>query len=67
MPTKASINQSKYDKENTVRYSIKLNKATNRDLIELIDNTASRLKTSKQGAIKYLMAVSMTVLNKENR
>lgn len=55
MPTKSSINQAKYDNEHTVRYSIKLNKTTDKDVIKKIEDTATKLKISKQKAIKYLI------------
>lgn len=51
----ASINQSKYDKENTIRYSLKLNKNTDKKLIDLIELTSKKQKISKQKAIKYLI------------
>lgn len=58
MPTKATINQTKYDKEHTVRYTLKLNTTTDKPIIDIIENTAKELKTSKQGAIKYLIKKS---------
>lgn len=55
MPTKASINQTKYDKDHTVRYNLKLNTTTDKEIIQKIEETAKELSTSKQGAIKYLI------------
>ena len=55
MPTKASINQTKYDKDHTVRYNLKLNTTTDEDIIETIESIALDIKTSKQGAIKYII------------
>jgi len=50
-----TLAQAKYDKENVVRYSLKLNKNTDKDVIELIESTAKRLGVSKQVAIKQLI------------
>lgn len=50
-----TIAQAKYDKENVVRYSLKLNKNTDKDVIELIESTAQTLGVSKQVAIKHLI------------
>lgn len=55
MPTKASINQTKYDKDHTVRYNLKLNTTTDKEIIKKIEDTATELKISKQGAIKHLI------------
>ena len=55
MPTKASINQTKYDKDHTVRYNLKLNTTTDKDIINKIEKTAQERNISKQGAIKYLI------------
>ena len=55
MPTKASINQTKYDKDHTVRYNLKLNTTTDKEIIQKIEETAKELSTSKQGAIKHLI------------
>jgi hypothetical protein len=57
LPTKASIRQTKYDKDHTVRYNLKLNTETDKDIIETIETIALDLKTSKQGAIKYIVRV----------
>lgn len=55
MPTKASISQTKYDKDHTVRYNLKLNKVTDKNIIDKIEKTSSKLGVSKQGAIKHLI------------
>lgn len=52
---KSTVRQNKYDKNNTVRYSIKLNTTTDSDIIQKIEDTATKLQTSKQGAIKHLI------------
>lgn len=57
MPTKASIRQNNYDKDHTVKYTIKLNTTTDKDIIEMID-TLSQTTGSKQGAIKQLIRSS---------
>lgn len=41
MPTRASINQAKYDKENTKFYGIKLNKKFDAELIEKLSSVPS--------------------------
>lgn len=58
MPTKATVRQTKYDKDHTIKYTLKLNITTDKDVIDKIENTAKRLNTSKQGAIKYLIKKS---------
>ena len=55
MPVKATVNQAKYDKDNTIRYYLKLNIKTDKDIIEVIEKTAKELNISKQGAIKHLI------------
>lgn len=52
---KATINQTKYDKDNTTKYFLKLNNKTDKDIIDKIESTAEKLKLSKQGAIKHLI------------
>lgn len=52
---KATIRQNKYDKDHTVRYNLKLNTTTDKDIINKIEDTANSLGLSKQGAIKYLL------------
>ena len=52
---KSTEYQNKYDKDHTVRYNIKLNNETDKDVIETIETIALDLKTSKQGAIKYII------------
>lgn len=47
--------QAKYDKENTIRYSLKLNKNTDKEIIELIESTSIKFKLTKQQTIKYLI------------
>lgn len=49
MATKQSINQAKYDKENMVRYHLKLHKINDKDIIDKID------PKNKQGSIKELI------------
>lgn len=49
-PNRHSIAQAKYDKNNTIRYSLKLNKATDADIIDWLSKQASM-----QGAIKQLV------------
>ena len=58
MPTKASIRQTNYDKDHTVRYNLKLNTTTDKDIIKKIEDTTVKLGVSKQGAIKYLISKS---------
>lgn len=48
--TSHTIAQEKYDKDHTIRYSIKLNLETDKDIIEWLDN-----QESKQGSIKKLI------------
>ena len=55
MPTKASVNQAKYDLDHTVRYNLKLNTKTDKEIIKKIEETAIRYGFSKQGAIKFLI------------
>lgn len=50
-----TIAQAKYDKENVVRYSLKLNKTTDKEVIEKIESTSKSLGVSKQEAIKQLI------------
>lgn len=59
MPSKSTIRQTKYDNDHTVRYALKLNKTTDRDIILEIERTARILETSKQGAIKGLLRVAI--------
>lgn len=42
--------QAKYDKDNTVQVKLKLNKKTDKDIIEYLNS-----RTSKQGTIKNLL------------
>ena len=49
MAKRQSINQSKYDKEHTERYYLKLHKVNDKDIIDAID------KENKQGSIKELI------------
>ena len=49
MATKQSINQAKYDKENMIRYHLKLHKINDKDIIDKID------PKNKQGSIKELI------------
>lgn len=42
--------QAKYDKDNTVQVKLKLNKTTDKDIIDLLNN-----QNNKQGFIKALM------------
>lgn len=58
MAKNITINQAKYDKENTVRYSLKLNKVTDKTIITLIEETSKELGISKQQAIKHLIKKS---------
>lgn len=53
-----TIAQAKYDKENVVRYSLKLNKTTDKEIIEKIETTSKELGESKQQAIKHLIQKS---------
>lgn len=46
----SNIAQKKYDKENTVRISLKLNKKTDADIIEYLKKYGN-----KQGAIKEIL------------
>lgn len=57
MPTKATINQDRYDKEHTIKYFLKLNTSTDKDIIDKIE-TVSKKVGSKQGAIKELIKKS---------
>ena len=49
MAKKLSISQSKYDKENCIRISIKLHKKNDKDILEHID------ENNKLGSIKRLL------------
>lgn len=49
MATKKSINQAKYDKDNMVRYYLKLHKVYDKDIIDKI------VPQNKQGSIKELI------------
>ena len=49
MIKKSSINQAKYDKENTERFYLKLHKINDIDIINAID------PNNKQGSIKKLI------------
>lgn len=55
MSTKTSKNQAKYDKEHTEFIGLKLNKETDKDILDRIHNTMQKDKLSKQGAIKKLI------------
>ena len=55
MVKSATVNQAKYDKDNTTKYFLKFNNKTDKDIIDLIELTAKELKLSKQSAIKYLI------------
>lgn len=50
MPTKSTIRQARYDAENTTRISIKLNNATDADIIAEIEK--ARASGSIQAFIK---------------
>lgn len=52
--------QSRYDKKNTVSYSMKLNKNTDADLIDHMDK-----QDNKQGYLKTLVVHDM--INKKGR
>lgn len=52
--------QAKYDKNNTKKYSIKLNLHTDKDIIEWLD-----IQKSKQGAIKNLIRAEIERESKE--
>lgn len=54
MPTKATIRQVRYDKEHTIKYTLKLNKESDEDILKAIDKLVNK-DMSKQGAIKYLI------------
>lgn len=49
MAKKNTIHQMKYDKENMIRYYLKLHKENDKDIIEAID------PNNKQGSIKELL------------
>ena len=49
MAKKSTISQAKYDKENILKYSLKLHKENDKDIIEAID------PNNKQGSIKNLI------------
>ena len=49
MAKKSSVYQAKYDKENIIRYYLKLHKENDKDIIEAID------PNNKQGSIKDLL------------
>jgi hypothetical protein len=55
MAKKSTITQYKYDKDNTVRYALKLNVNTDKEIIDIINDTVKTQKLTKQGAIKYLI------------
>ena len=47
--------QAKYDKDNTVQVKLKLNKTTDKDIIDWLDKG-----NNKQGYIKYLIRADMS-------
>lgn len=49
-PNRHTIAQAKYDKSNTIRYTLKLNKTTDADVIKWLAE-----QKSMQGAIKQLI------------
>lgn len=55
MSTKATKRQVRYDKEHTIKYTLKLNKKTDKDIIDKIESTVKNNNCSKQGAIKLLI------------
>ena len=55
MPKPNTLAQAKYDKENVVRYSLKLNKNTDKEVIEIIENTSKVMGLTKQQTIKSLI------------
>ena len=55
MAKKSTITQAKYDKDNTLRYTLKLNVNTDKEIIDIINNTVTAQGLTKQGAIKYLI------------
>lgn len=48
--------QSKYDKENTKKYCLKLNKKTDKDIIDKLDSVPN-----KQGYIKHLIRTNIAI------
>lgn len=50
-----TIAQAKYDKENVVRYSLKLNKTTDKEIIQKIESVSQKKNLTKQQTIKYLI------------
>ncbi len=57
MAKQITINQNKYDKDHTIKYFLKLNKTTDKDIIDKIEKVAKKVG-SKQGAIKELIRKS---------
>ena len=55
-PNRHTIAQAKYDKDNTVRYALKLNKTTDADVIKWLAE-----QKSMQGAIKQLIRNAIDV------
>lgn len=51
--------QEKYDSKNTIRFSLKLNIQTDKDIIEKID------KNNKQTSIKKLLRLGIKNIDKE--
>lgn len=61
MATEAALRAvAKYDKENTVRFGVKLNKKTDADVIEALKTA----KEGKQGYIKRLIREDIAKQNK---
>jgi hypothetical protein len=54
-PNRHTIAQAKYDKSNTIRYALKLNKTTDADVIKWLAE-----QKSMQGAIKKLVRDEIT-------
>lgn len=58
MAKSAKERQARYDKENTTRISIKLNKKTDADIIEYLNR-----KSNKQGQIKEIVRNHLFIQN----
>lgn len=55
MAKKSTIRQNKYDKKHTEFIGLKLNKETDKDILDKIHETMQKEDLSKQGAIKKII------------
>lgn len=58
--TRKYASQAKYDKSNTVQFMMKLNKKTDTDILEWLDN-----QKNKQGSVKELIRKAINEKNSD--